>query len=72
VRVTLGPFADARLAYQAARAVSDATKEPLARVRRTLETSAGTFESRWPEPARGLVETCERQRVPIAVRAAGP
>ena len=72
VRVTLGPFADARIAYQAARAVSDATKEPLADLRRTLETSARTFESRWPEPARGLVEACERQRVPIAVRAAGP
>ena len=57
---------------QAARAVSDATKEPLADVRRTLETSARTFESRWPEPVRGLVEACERQRVPIAVRAAAP
>ncbi len=70
VRVTLGPFADARLAYQAARAVADATKEPLADVRRTLEVSAKTFESRWPDPVRGLVEACERQRVPLAVRAA--
>lgn len=72
VVVSIGPLADARVAYQTARAVAAETHEPLASVRRELEASTKTFASRWPDPARAVVDLCARLGVAVEVRAAGP
>lgn len=70
VAVSIGPIVEPRVAYQTARAVADATREPPTLVRRELESSAKVFESRWPDPARALVEACERLGAKVEVRAA--
>jgi serine/threonine protein kinase len=71
VVVSIGPLLDPRVAYQTARAVADATREPLASVRRELESTAKIFETRWPDPARAVVDLCARLGVTVDVRAAG-
>jgi len=70
VLVSIGPFSDARIAYQAARAVSEATGDPLANVRSELKSRVKVFETRWPHPARTIFDACERLGAKVEMRRA--
>jgi len=69
VLASLGPVREARLAYQAARAVCDLTQEPFADVRRALAIATKVFATRVPD-VWTLVEMCEREHIPLTVSEA--